>query len=775
MYLVGDFETASEAELKEVGLYNYMIHPSTRVLMFSYTFVKSLEVKQSEIEVKRWEPRGGQIQMPIDLYKGLLDPTVDIIAFNSPFERGAFQHILGITIPAERFQDPQASARYLSLPANLEDVGMVLGLPYELRKDKRGEQMLDLFSYPQVRLKKELKANPQLTPTYFNDWNSHPDEWKVLGEYCDQDVRAELEVARREAKLGAFPLPERERRVWIFDQKVNDRGMPTDRAFVEKAFKIADRNKVEKLEEQNQLTGLENANSSKQLMPWVQDRGYPLNNLRKQNIELVLKDKTVDMEIEARRVLNKRMEASSTSYKKLEAIMRNINPDGNLRGQFIYMGSSRCGRWSGNAVQLHNMARPDGTFEDMSNVTKARQLVYDEDYGTLKIAFKKDEKRMMPGEDPLYSPLIIMKNIIRTVFVAPPGKRLNVCDLNAIETRVAAWVAGCAALLAVFSDGRDPYVDFASKIFGIPYDVIWYDLKILPKTPEGKTPEGKARTARAKQMRQIAKPGVLGAVYRLGGGQWFVNPRTKDKEKGGLWGYAEGMGVDMDQEQAHQVVKIFREAYPEIGGVPNRDMGFPGGIWYVLENAVKDVLEGERTIRKVGPDGCIVIDKLTIEGRDPLLRIKLPSGRYLHYFDASIQSVKMPWKQAREVPVEFYEDGTVKKYEVQMVDVYKPGFTYYGKDQATDQWSMIVSHGGKIFENIVQAIARDVLADKLLEFEQAGLEVVGHVHDEGICLSDDDPFAPGVMDMEKIMNTPVVWAPSLPLGSDGFEDYFYHK
>src|SRR6202790_822679 len=90
--------------------------------------------------------------------------------------------------------------------------------------------------------------------------------------------------------LGVFPLPERERRIWLFDQKVNDRGMPTDRVFVEKAFAIADRNKQEKLEEQNKATGLENANSTTQLLPWVQDRGYPLANLRKQNIELVLKD-----------------------------------------------------------------------------------------------------------------------------------------------------------------------------------------------------------------------------------------------------------------------------------------------------------------------------------------------------------------------------------------------------------------------------------------------------------------------------------------------------
>jgi DNA polymerase len=169
--------------------------------------------------------------------------------------------------------------------------------------------------------------------------------------------------------------------------------MPVDRKFVENAFRIADKDKKRKLELQNQKTGLENANSAQQLLPWLQERGYPLSNLRKQNIELVLKDPEVKMTEECIDVLTARMEASSTSYKKLEAILRNISPDNRLRNQFIYGGSSRCLRWSGNAVQLHNMARPDGTFEDMDNVRKARNYIYEDDYDSLSTAFVMPEKK----------------------------------------------------------------------------------------------------------------------------------------------------------------------------------------------------------------------------------------------------------------------------------------------------------------------------------------------------------------------------------------------
>lgn len=732
-----DYETSSEADIKEVGLHNYSIHPSTKALMLAWAF--------DEDEPQLWFP---EELMPQRLLHALHNPKIEVTAFNSAFERYITRECLGIDIPIERWQDPQASARYLSLPAQLGDVCKVLGLPLELRKDDVGKDLIKLFSMPQKRSKTELKKNPALTPTYFNTRLTHPKEFAIFGEYCLQDVRAEREVIRRERMLGAFPLPPRERKIWIFDQKVNDRGIPVDRKFVLSAFALASRNKKEKLLEQNQQTGLVNANSTTQLLPWVRERGWPLSNLRKQNIEVVLKDGGVQLTDECRHVLNSRMEAGSISYKKLESILNNVSPDDRLRGQFVYMGSARCGRWAGNAVQLHNMARPDSTFEDLDNVEKARGCIYSGDYERLKHAFEKDGKA--------YSPLIIIKNLIRTVFVAPIGKRLNVCDLNAIETRVGAWVAQCQSLLDVFERGEDPYLSFAVKLTGIPYEKLLYDLK---KNPD------KVAKAFAKLQRQFAKPGVLGAIYRLGGGEWR-DDKNGDRIKTGLFGYAAGMGIDITQDQAATIVKIFRDSYPEICGPPEGE--FEGGIWYTLENAVMDVLDGVKTVRKLGPEGCIVIDKVTITGRKPMLRIKLPSGRYLHYMDASIQLARMPWSKKR---TEITEDG---KFLVIEEPVYRDAFTYYGMDQTTKTWTLIISHGGKIFENIVQAIARDVLADKLLEFEDAGFETVGHVHDEGICLSDDNLIRRSAH-MEAIMDTPVTWAPTLPLGSEGFESYYYHK
>lgn len=394
-----DFETYSEAALvgqDSVGMWNYANHPSTEVLMLAYKlpYAKSVQLWEPHIE-----------PLPVALRTALFDSEVSVSAFNSAFERYILQYKLGIVVPVSRFVDPQVSCRYLSMPGDLDEASDILGLPESLAKDKRGHTLIKLFCEPQPNKKKRGEEQ-----TYFKaDWNSHPKEWEEFCNYCKQDCVAEEEVARRCEILGALPLPPFERKVWEFDQRVNDRGIPVDREFVEKAYKLATRSKKEALTQQNAITGLENANSPDQLKGWLKPRGYPFSTLRKETVDSVLKDPEVKLTDEARAVLTSRREASSTSYQKLNAILRQLSPDNKLRGQFIFMGSPRCGRWSGNAVQLHNIARPGvlngHDFEDMDVMCEAREMIYAEDYEGIKAKFG--------------SVLLTVKNCIRTVFVAP--------------------------------------------------------------------------------------------------------------------------------------------------------------------------------------------------------------------------------------------------------------------------------------------------------------------------------------------------------------------
>ncbi len=400
-----DFETFGSVELRgqdSVGVYNYMTHRKTRILMAGYRINGG--------EVKLWQVY--KEDMPLELYDVLTDPKYKVLAYNSTFERYGLRYHCGIDVPISLFIDPQVYSRSLSMPGKLEIDCEVLDLPKNLTKDSRGKELIDLFCMPhKVKTKKG-------EPERYVDFNNitHPDEWEEFCEYCKQDVIAEGELLRRQQMLGVYPESPFERKLWEFDQMVNDRGMPVDMDFVRKAYKLATESKRRALESQNKITGLANANSRDQLLPWVKARGYPFNTLRSDTVKAVLKDPDVKLTDECREVLKARNAASSTAYQKLDAIMRQVSSDGRLRNQFLFLGSPRAGRWAGNAVQLHNMARPmvlgkcdenpDGyDFEKEEVLAEARQMVYAEDYDGIEAKYK--------------SVLLVIKCLIRTAFVAP--------------------------------------------------------------------------------------------------------------------------------------------------------------------------------------------------------------------------------------------------------------------------------------------------------------------------------------------------------------------
>lgn len=128
-----------------------------------------------------------------------------------------------------------------------------------------------------------------------------------------------------------------------------------------------------------------------------------------------------------------------------------------------------------------------------------------------------------------------------------------------------------------------------------------------------------------------------------------------------------------------------------------------------------------------------------------LLFCKLPSGRELVYYRPEIR------------PGKFGGDALF----------------YQGMDQTTKQWRRIDTFGGKLVENIVQAVARDLLAEAMLRLDKAGYSICGHVHDEIII---DQPKESGSLEEAiAIMTTAPKWAKGLPLNADGFESEYYKK
>jgi DNA polymerase len=189
--------------------------------------------------------------------------------------------------------------------------------------------------------------------------------------------------------------------------------------------------------------------------------------------------------------------------------------------------------------------------------------------------------------------------------------------------------------------------------------------------------------------------------------------------------------------QSELSVKTFREAFSEV-----KD------YWYAIERAAIKCVEEKRPT-KAGP--------VSFDLKGSFLRMLLPSGRYLHYFNPKVDPVKMPWKDDRGGPV------------------WKDSLTYEGVDDRK-QWVTINTHPGKLTENADQAISRDLLVHGMrLARWNHGLDIRLHVHDQNLALASEAEGSEALEILKECMETPPEWAEGLPLGSAGFLSKVFKK
>lgn len=165
-------------------------------------------------------------------------------------------------------------------------------------------------------------------------------------------------------------------------------------------------------------------------------------------------------------------------------------------------------------------------------------------------------------------------------------------------------------------------------------------------------------------------------------------------------------------------------------------------LWYAVESAAVSVL---KTGAPAGVRGLMLAREMDMMTGMDFLTIMLPSKRKLFY----------------------------ARPELGMNRWDKPSILYKGVDQTTKQWVQLETYGGKLVENIVQAIARDCLAVAIEHLEAADFPVVFHVHDEVVI---DCPVEKADLDkVVEIMTYKIPWAPDLPLNADGWVGDFFRK
>lgn len=641
-----DIETYSPLDLRQHGVYAYAAHPEFEILLFGYAFdddpVQVIDLAQGE-------------KLPQELQNALYDPEILKTAFNASFERTCLSAFLGSVTPPEQWSCTAVWARELGLPATLESVGIVLGLPEDKQKLKTGKALIRYFSIPC----KPTKTNGMRTR---NLPQHDPERWQLYKEYNAGDVVAERAIRK---KLAHYPILPSEQTLWEHDQRINDRGVGVDLVFAEQAIRMDEVIKARLLDSARELTGLDNPKSTAQLKGWIEDTaGITVDSLNKKSIAGVRAD--ADHE-DVDRMLDIRAGLAKTSTEKYKAMQRTACEDHRIRGLTQFYGASRTGRWAGRLVQMQNL--PQNKMPDR-DLDIARQLVRAGDLTTMELLF-----------DDISGTL---SQLIRTAFIPRKGHRFIVADFSAIEARVIAWLSGEQWRMDVFNTHGKIYEASAEQMFHLP---------------PGSVKKG-------DPMRQKGKIAELALGY------------------GGSVGALKSMGaleMGLVEDELKPLVNSWRAANPAITK-----------FWWDTDAAAR------RTIQTKAPT-TLPFD-MGFFKKGPLLKLRLPNGRELSYVKPAI------------------------------VD---DSITYEGNIQSSGAWGRIESYGPKLVENIVQAVARDCLAEAICRLENNGFPVVFHVHDEVICEVPEGVSS--AKELSAIMSEPIAWADGLPLRADAYECEYYRK
>lgn len=220
-----------------------------------------------------------------------------------------------------------------------------------------------------------------------------------------------------------------------------------------------------------------------------------------------------------------------------------------------------------------------------------------------------------------------------------------------------------------------------------------------------------------KDQRQLGKMAILGLGYGMGANK-FVDSCRKQA------------GIELTPEQAKSIVQLYRNTNRKITG-----------FWDQLNRAAIDAVNNEGGIYPVGP--------IKYTSRGGYLWCVLPSKRPLAYARPKVVERETPWGDTR------------------------PAVSFEGMDSFTKKWSRHDLYGGLLAENVVQAVARDIMAEAMLRVEDAGYRIIMSVHDE-LVAEVSDLFG-SVEEFEKLMSVAPDWASDCPIDAEGWEGPRYKK
>lgn len=699
--------------LEGVGTRCYVEHGTTEGLSLAYNL-------KDGTGPHIWIPDGPK---PLDLFEHIASGKL-IEAWNSMFEYEFWTQVMTRrygwpTVPLEQLRCAMAKARAFSLPGKLEVACKAVGSPEQ--KLEAGTKLLNRFSKPHNPTRKE----PYLRITAKED----PWGYRELLDYNFQDIKAEAGVSSVVPDLRADELE-----LWQLDQRINLRGCHVDIDAINDLAAIAHQTVDKYTAELIEITdgAVDSANKLDKMKGWFHEEcGWDVESLKEEAVNDLLQQ---PIPPKMYRVLQIRQLLSSASVKKTFALQRQTGSDSRMRHLFAYCGADRTGRFAGRGPQPQNLpakgpkvrqcdlhggcGKHYGTHHNRCpwcgcDVSFSEEIPWD--HHAAEDLFEIAKIRNLAALEYYFGDAFAaIAGSLRALFCSAPGKELICSDYNSIEAIVLAAIAGEEWRLEVFRTHGKIYEISASEISGIPFEEFMTHKGYDMRQPEWwkQKPTGEDHPLRKK----IGKVAELASGYQ----GWVVAWKNFGAEK-----------YFKSDEEIAEAVKKWRNANPNIVN-----------LWYALERCAKNAI--------TFPGHAFSTNGLTYKVYDNILYCLLPSGRTLQYHNPRVVDSITP-----------YGKKTTK-------------ILYDGRHSQSGQWVTLNTYGGKLTENVVQAVSRDILAHAMKNLERAGYPIVLHVHDEPVV--EVDQGTGSIWEVETLMMDTPEWCRDWPIkASGGWRGFRYRK
>lgn len=694
-----------------------------------------------------WQPRTEPI--PADLQAALRDPGTLIVAHNAAFDRLILRRSLNITTPVARWRCTMAQASAHGMPGSLEGIGNVCGLNEDERKLVDDKGLIQTFCIPQPATGR------------FVEPHEAPEEWARFCAYAIRDTEALRTVYQRMPKhnYGGANL-----RSWMLDQLINERGFGFDLKLATAASGFLDdaREASRQVMKANTEGEVSSATQAKRLLAYIRNRyDTDIESLRAGEVRDYLERDDLDPIL--RTILEERLEAGKSAGTKFKRGIALVGPESRIRHWCRWSGAGRTGRHSGRGFQPHNMARPAVSVRRPAGHPRAGRIELE----PVKAEHIDDviipgiySKAALSNPDTYGGPFEAVALAVRHGIIAAQGNELVVADFKNIESVITAWVAGettqLDAFRYAFEDPKDKSRDVYRKEAG----------KMLGKPPQDVN----------ESERQMGKVCIL--AFGFGGGvAALVNmatayqmdldelvpvvlplatPDQLDKAER-AWRRAFLRGEDFELERpTYMACDILKQAYRTANPHINQ---FRHDLNTAILEAVSD------------KSGAVYsVGRVRVWCNASFLVIELPSGRRLLYASPVLKTeeVKDP------------EGG--RPWTARYVSY----LTVRGRS-----WRRERAWSGLFVENVVQAIANDVLRAAMLRVHddtltvpqiKAYLDTLDPYARTAICLHVHDEVGLDVPEgsypeerFRRVLTQREPWMEGLPIAADLWTNVRYGK